>query len=1177
MSPEQVKLREIFSEALTKASTEERERYLAAACGDDTDLRRQMNSLLEAHGQSGDFLKQNVIAPNGPPVGEGPGSVIGRYKLLQQIGEGGFGVVFMAEQQEPVRRMVALKIIKAGMDTKEVVARFEAGRQALALMDHPNIARVLDGGATDSGRPFFVMELIKGIPITEFCDQHQLPTEARLRLFMKVCAGVQHAHQKGVIHRDLKPSNVLVTLHDGEPVPKVIDFGIAKALGQKLTERTLFTRFEQLIGTPAYMSPEQAEWSGLDIDTRSDLYSLGVLLYELLTGTTPLEKETLARAALDEMRRMIRETEPPKPSTRLETGLRGQKSEVGSQRSEVSGQTAHSQPSTLNSQLSDCASLRRRLQAVRGDLDWIVMKALEKDRTRRYETVNGLARDIERHLNGEPVVACPPSKAYRAAKFIRKHRISLSAVMAVVLALATGLALALFGLKKARSESRRAQSEAAVAKAVSDFLMDDLLGRANPFDSPNPDLKVRDALDRASEKIKERFTNQPLVEASIRLTLGNTYHFLDEMEAAEQNVRRAVAIRTEKLGPDHPATLDARGRLYEVLSDSRKSSEAEEVLRSLAQASERTLGPEHPKTLGYLADLGERELEHGRLDRAEAIIRNVLTNQQRVLGAEHEDTFHSLGSLARVYQASGQPWGAAELHEAAFHGLLRLNGLQHPFTQFAKCDVACDYVVLGDYTKAIGAFREIAEYHRRRFGPHNNATWSRLSPLAGIYGRTGAWSSCAGIYREILDPMNKLHPDELLRNGFNGAVAALLAGDTTAYRELAERLLVNIASTTNSDWACEAATACFLTANSVTNLEPALRLADSLPERQGEPAGIETCLNRLCKGMGDYRRGDFSGALQHLDGWRQFPAIKAAAQAGYFCAMSHFRQGDTNAAKADLVEAGKNWERLTRRGDLGGAWPSYGLAATARGEAERLILGQEVSPRLDAGLLESSRRQWEPYRHHVLQAEDLAGQRKWPEARAEYLAALREPVFTWEAAEDGDGQLAQRMGIVFLLAGDHAGAEQLCRDWLERLRQRPDPLATYLAVRLCLAGEHDATSEWGQLAFKAAADMAADPRAMGWVRAMMAYRLGHYQEAIQNATATEASERLAIRTCPQIFRAMALAKSGELAEGRKCLAQTEAQLGGHLATMTGDVWWDLGLCQLAIDEAHRLFAEAATK
>ena len=345
------------------------------------------------------------------------GTIIGRYKLLEQIGEGGFGVVYRAEQIEPVQRMVALKIIKAGMDTREVIARFEAERQAIALMDHPNIARALDAGATEAGRPYFVMELVRGIPITDYCDQAKLPTRERLELFMKICQAVQHAHQKGLIHRNLKPSNVLVTEHDGEPVPKVIDFGVAKALGQKLTAKTLFTAFNHIIGTPAYMSPEQAALSGLDIDTRADIYSLGVLLYELLTGVTPFDADTFRKVAMDEVRRMIRETEPPKPSTRLQT---------------------------LGAKLSDVAKHRGTEPAglsrlVRGDLDWIVMKCLEKDRQRRYETASGLASDVARHLRSEPVAARAPSNLYRFQKLIRRHKLAFAAASAVAASLLIGL------------------------------------------------------------------------------------------------------------------------------------------------------------------------------------------------------------------------------------------------------------------------------------------------------------------------------------------------------------------------------------------------------------------------------------------------------------------------------------------------------------------------------------------------------------------------------------------------------------------------------------------------------------------------------------------------------------------------------------------------------------------
>jgi serine/threonine protein kinase/Tfp pilus assembly protein PilF len=404
----------IFEVARKIESRAEREGYLQQICGDDTVIGQRVRALLKAYGESASFL-ESPAAPLGAtmddPVSERPGAVIGPYKLLEQVGEGGFGVVFMAEQQHPVRRKVALKVLKAGMDTKQVIARFEAERQALALMDHPNIAQVFDGGATESGRPFFVMELVKGVPITEYCDQSQLTPNERLELFIHVCQAVQHAHQKGIIHRDLKPSNVLVTLYDGAPVVKVIDFGIAKSLGQQLTEKTMYTGFAQMIGTPLYMSPEQAGQSSLDVDTRSDIYSLGVLLYELLTGTTPFDKERLKEASYDEIRRIIREEEPPRPSTRMST----------------LGQAA----ATLSAQRQ--SDPRRLSQLLRGELDWIVMKALEKDRNRRYETANAFAADVQRYLHDEPVLACPPTAWYRFRKFGRRNKAGLATAGLILL------------------------------------------------------------------------------------------------------------------------------------------------------------------------------------------------------------------------------------------------------------------------------------------------------------------------------------------------------------------------------------------------------------------------------------------------------------------------------------------------------------------------------------------------------------------------------------------------------------------------------------------------------------------------------------------------------------------------------------------------------------------------
>jgi len=411
------RIKPIFSEAIDKKGSD-RESYLNEICGKDLELKAKVKALLGAHEKAGDFLESPILDTDvildESIVSEDSGTIIGRYKLLEKIGEGGMAVIYMAEQEEPIRRKAALKIIKLGMDTRQVIARFEAERQALAMMDHPNIAKVFDAGSTETGRPYFVMELVTGVCITEYCDKNRISINKRLKLFMSVCNAIHHAHQKGIIHRDIKPSNIMVTLHNGEPVPKVIDFGIAKAINQRLTEKTLFTRYAHMIGTPAYMSPEQAEMSDVDVDTRTDIYSLGVLLYELLTGATPFDKEELHKANLSEIQKIICEQEPNKPSTKL-NALKDSMAEIAECR--------QTNPEALSG-------------LVRGDLDWIVMKCLEKDRTRRYETVHALVEDIERHLRNEPVLARSPSFAYRAQKFWMRHRsyIVTTTVVTVLLA-----------------------------------------------------------------------------------------------------------------------------------------------------------------------------------------------------------------------------------------------------------------------------------------------------------------------------------------------------------------------------------------------------------------------------------------------------------------------------------------------------------------------------------------------------------------------------------------------------------------------------------------------------------------------------------------------------------------------------------------------------------------------
>jgi len=812
-------LKRILTGALDRPAAE-RDAWVRAQCGGDDDLRAEAEAKLARLGEDASVLLTGGLeafvhteTPPGALPSDGAPTVA-RYSLQERIGEGGFGEVYRAEQIEPVQRRVALKVLKAGLDTRAVLARFEAERQALAVMDHPCIAKVFDAGRTDQGRPYFAMEYVDGSPITDHCDRERLGTRDRLRLILRACEGVQHAHQKAVIHRDLKPSNVLVGGADGVADVKVIDFGVAKAMESPLTERTLQTEVGQIIGTPEYMSPEQAEMSG-DIDTRTDVYALGAMLYELLTGHRPFDTESLRERGVEGIRKVLRETDPPRPSTRISTADRQAVTPIAANR--------RTTPNALAGSL-------------RGDLDWITMKALEKDRARRYGSPAELAADIERHLRHEPVIARPPSVPYLAARFVRRHRIGTAVTAAAVVALVAFAAREKIQSERIAREQARSERVAAfltdmlgeiepqvlgealwsdlrrrvetaqegrapgeAAAALAEF--DRLTAGVNPTDAAM-ELLDREILERAAHTVEERLGDDPLVAARLRSTLGRTYRKLGLYERGEPHLREALALREGNLAPDHPDVLTSRSDLGALLVDRVELETAEALARSVLEDRKRVLGPGHvdtylahhelahvvgeagnpeeaeenyrialeglrrlagdddPRTLEVINALGFVLLERRKESEAEELWRESLERRRRVLGDDAPPTLESLSNLGFLLQATGRLDEAEPYYREALDGMRRVLGDGHPWTLTLNSNLGYLFRQQGRLDEAEPYYRLALEGRRRVLGEDNDETIMAINNMAFLLKARGEIEEAESTLREALAGFRRVLGEE---------------------------------------------------------------------------------------------------------------------------------------------------------------------------------------------------------------------------------------------------------------------------------------------------------------------------------------------------------------------------------------------------------------------------------
>lgn len=724
----------------------DRDKWLEAACSGDISVRRRVAGLLAAHEEAPDFLEDprsdNLAARVGSTHDISPGSTLGPYEVLRVLGEGGMGVVYEAAQQEPIRRTVALKVIRWGMGTTDAVARFDTEKQALALMDHPAIARVYDAGVTSGGRPYFAMEYVPGEPITAHCDHHRLTIAERLRLFVRVCQGVQHAHQKAVIHRDLKPSNVLVSLHDGEQRPKIIDFGVAKTTSRKLADQTLQTQHGVLIGTPAYMSPEQTEASSQDMDTRADVYGLGAMLYELLVGVPPFDSKELCRTGIESMVRRIREEDPPNPSSRLialGVDARG----------------------TADRRGVDVATLAREIT---GDLDWITMRALEKDRARRYESPQDLAADIHRHMTDRPVLACPPSTAYRMRKFVRRHAWGVAVAVTGMMILIASIAATAFHFKRIAAERDLARQVQKELESVVAF-------QAEMLTATDPEKMGRGLMKNLRTQVAASRRNDGAPEEEIALTVASHEHLVDgvnwtdlAVDLLDQEILSAATLALEDRFAESPQ-IDTRlrGTIAHTYRGLGRYARAEALLERALAESRRVFGIDHPETLRSTGDLALVYWHQGRYAEAEPLYLEAIDAQKRALGEGHPDTLRSLNRLAILYRAQRRFSAAEAIYLETLEARRRTLGNEAQETLGSVNNLALLYVDQGRYAEAEPLYVETLTIRRRRFGDEDQETQRSINNLALLYKRQRRYPEAEALFLETLDLRKRMlgedHPD----------------------------------------------------------------------------------------------------------------------------------------------------------------------------------------------------------------------------------------------------------------------------------------------------------------------------------------------------------------------------------------------------------------------------------